>query len=85
MIHCRVIGPVVASIKHNSLNAQRLLLVHEDGDKNTSLVAVDTVMAGPGDSVLVCREGNGCRQVLGDPQAPVNAIIIGIIDKIDSI
>ncbi|HLB58647.1 MAG TPA: EutN/CcmL family microcompartment protein [Bdellovibrionota bacterium] len=83
MIIARVIGPVVATEKHPSLHAQRLLLVEPKNERGLSLIAVDTVKAGPGDLVLVCREGNGSRQVLQDKGAPVNATIIGIIDSID--
>lgn len=83
MIIGKVVGPVVATSKHNSLFGQRLLLVKQDGDTTTSLIAVDMVSSGPGDSVLVCREGNGSRQVMEDPNAPVNATIIGIIDHIE--
>jgi len=83
MIIGKVIGPVVATSKHHSLHGQRLLHVKQDGDTNIALVAIDTVMAAPDDIVLVCREGNGSRQVLGDSKAPVNATIVGIVDQID--
>ena len=34
------------------------------------LVAVDSVGARPGQTVLVIDEGNSARQITGDPQAP---------------
>lgn len=83
MIIGKVIGPVVATSKHSSLHGHRLLHVKQEADTNISLIAVDTVTAAPGDTVLVCREGNGSRQVMGDSKAPVNATIVGIIDQID--
>ena len=81
MIIAKVIGPVVATSKHASLHAHRLLLVKPEDDQGTSLIAIDTVQAGPGDKVLICREGSGSRQILNDKEAPVNATIVGIIDQ----
>jgi microcompartment protein CcmK/EutM len=39
--------------------------------------------AGVGERVLVVDEGNSARQVVGDSQAPVRSIIVGVIDRID--
>jgi microcompartment protein CcmK/EutM len=47
------------------------------------LIAVDTVGAGAGETVLVLDEGNGARQVLEAPDAPVRAVIVGVIDQIE--
>jgi microcompartment protein CcmK/EutM len=46
------------------------------------LVAIDSVDAGPGQTVLVIDEGNSARQVVNDPQAPIRSVIIGIVDEI---
>ena len=46
-------------------------------------MALDSTHAGIGDTVLVNREGNGARQVLGNPNAAVISVIVGIIDSID--
>ena len=46
------------------------------------LIAVDSVGAGAGETVLVLDEGNGARQVLKAPQAPIRAVIVGIIDEL---
>ena len=48
-----------------------------------SYLAFDHVQAGEGDLVLICREGNGCRQMWQNDQAPVNAVISAIVDHID--
>ncbi len=79
---CRVIGNVVATAKHPVFEGQRLLVVQpEDGP---SFLAVDTVQAGPGDTVLVMREGNGVRQILGmGSQVPIRSLIVGIVDDVD--
>jgi ethanolamine utilization protein EutN len=82
----RVAATVVSTIKHPVLDGRRLLLVDlldVDGQPiGKDLIAVDTVGAGAGETVLVLDEGNGARQVLRTPQAPVRAVIVGIIDEL---
>jgi len=43
---------------------------------------VDAVGAGAGETVLVLDEGNGARQVLEAPDAPVRAVIVGVVDEL---
>jgi microcompartment protein CcmK/EutM len=45
---------------------------------------VDHAQAGEGDTVLVLKEGNGIRQVLKDPRSPIQALIVGVVDRVDS-
>lgn len=82
----RVAATVVATIRVPVLDGRRLLLVDLlglDGNPNgRDLIAVDAVGAGAGETVLILDEGNGARQVLGAPQAPVRAVIVGIIDEL---
>ena len=86
---CRVIGNVVATVKHPVYHGQRLLIVQPvdeaGGDIGTSFLAVDRVQAGPGDTVLVLGEGNGVRQILqmGDA-VPIRSLIVGIVDRVES-
>ncbi len=85
---CRVIGNVVATVKHPVYQGQRLLIVQpvdEAGaDVGTSFLAVDRVQSGPGDTVLVLGEGNGVRQILqmGDA-VPIRSLIVGIVDRVE--
>ena len=80
----RVIGTVDATISHPAYKARRLLVVEKtDGQGQPAggyVIALDTVDAGVGDPVLVLDEGTGARQVLGEPQAPVRSVIVGIVD-----
>jgi microcompartment protein CcmK/EutM len=32
--------------------------------------------------VLVMREGNGVRQLLGDKTLPIRSIIVGVVDEV---
>jgi ethanolamine utilization protein EutN len=82
----KVIGSVVATVKIDHLDGRKLLVVDQldlDGSETGDYdIAVDTVQAGPGDTVLVIDEGNGARQVLGLDPGAVRAVIVGIIDEI---
>ena len=84
---CRVVGNVVSTVKHPVYEGQRLMIVlpvDEVGEEaGESFLAVDHVQSGPGDTVLVMREGNGVRQLLEmGKQFPIRSLIVGIVDSI---
>ena len=83
----KVYGTVVATIKHETFNRHKLLLVERltpEGDAMPKYdLCVDTVQAGVGDRVLIMDEGNSARQVLNQPNGAVRAVIVGIIDRVD--
>jgi microcompartment protein CcmK/EutM len=84
----RVAGTVVSTICSPSLEGRKLLSIDLlDLDGNTTgkdLIAVDAVGAGAGETVLVLDEGNGARQVLEAPDAPIRAVVVGIVDEIET-
>ena len=87
---CKVLGNVVSTIKHPVYHGQTLLIVQpidEFGNESeSSFLAIDRVQAGPGDKVLVMREGNGVRQLMKmGKEVPIRSLIVGIIDDIDTI
>jgi microcompartment protein CcmK/EutM len=86
MILCRVKGNVVATIKQPCFTGHRILIVQpideNRKDKGDSFLACDSVQAGPGDIVLVEREGNSARQILGTPNDPFHSVIVAIVDEI---
>ena len=86
MILGRVKGEVVTSIRHPAYANRRMLLLDRidpaGGELGGYLVAIDSVGAGVGQTVLVIDEGNSARQVVDDPQAPIRSVIIGIVDEI---
>lgn len=88
MFLARVVGEVVATIKHPHLAAQRLLLVQAEPTPGRpqpgSVIALDTVDAGIGDRVLVADEGNAAAQVLRKPRGPARTVIVGIVDETDA-
>ena len=92
MILARVDGSVVATKKNPKMTGSRFLLVRplvmdapdakEFRPGNSSLVAVDSLGAGEGDTVLVVQ-GSSARLAANDKDSPVDAVIIGIVDTVD--
>ena len=82
MLLAEVLGSVVADQHHAGYDGRRLLMVRsQDGE---DVIAVDHIGASPGERVLVLREGNGVRQLLGG-EPPIRSVIVGIVDAVDSI
>lgn len=87
MFVARVIGEVVSTIKHPALSGRKLLIVEkltEEGrPTGDSQLAVDSVDAGEGDTVLVLDEGTSAALVTNLDNPPIRTVIVGVIDSID--
>jgi len=87
MLIGRVIGEVVATRKHPSHEDRKALLVQPlelDGRPwRHPVVALDAAGAGLGDLVLLATEGFSAMTAVGRMFAPIEAAVIGIIDRID--
>ena len=87
MILGRVCGAIHSTINHVFYDNKRLLIVDKlnlDGTVSGKyLIAIDTVDAGAGETVLIIDEGNSARQIISDSSAPVRSIIIGVVDQIN--
>jgi len=85
VILARVVGTVVATRKDDRLVSTKLLLarpVSPDGNlEGSHLVAVDTVDAGFGETVLIVS-GSSARMADGLKDMPVDAAIVGIVDTV---
>ncbi len=83
----RVIGNLVATQKEPKYEGKALLLVQpvspEGTDDGDAIVAVDSVGAGAGETVLVVVEGRSTSIAMDQKLAPANAAIVGIVDDID--
>jgi ethanolamine utilization protein EutN len=83
----RVVGNVVATQKHRKFEGAKLLLVQPlnlDGTpRGTALLAVDSVGAGVTEMVLIVLEGRAAGEAIGRKAAPVDAAVVGIIDRVD--
>ena len=86
MILARVFGTVVATRKDPRLVSNKLLVVRSIDPRGkvegSYLVAIDTVDAGVGETVLVVS-GSSARMASGLKDCPVDAAIVGIIDAVD--
>ena len=86
MLIGRVIGKAIATVKHDSMQGQKLLVIQPylsdeatpDGDP---LVAVDGVGAGMGETVMITSDGKGARKLLDVVATPVRWTVIGIKDE----
>ena len=82
----RVVANVVSTINTSDFEDRTLLLcdlLDPDGTPSGGYqIAVDSVGAGAGETVLLLDEGNGARQVLSAPGAPIRTVIVGIVDDI---
>src|SRR5579871_6045660 len=83
----RVIGNVVATQKHRKFEGAKLMLVQplnvDDSPRGNAVLAVDGVGAGVHEKVLVVLEGRAAAETLGRKGTPVDAAIVGIIDRVD--
>lgn len=82
----RVVGTVVSTINVPAFDGRTLLLCDlldpSGRPAGGYLIAVDTVGAGAGETVLILDEGNSARQVLAAPGAPIRTLVVGIVDAV---
>jgi len=87
MILGRVVGQAVSTHKRPQFAGAKLLLVQPETPDGTgvgaTLLAVDSVGAGVSERVLVVIEGRAAGEALGRTGAPVDAAIVGIVDRVD--
>ncbi|MCK5686497.1 EutN/CcmL family microcompartment protein [bacterium] len=87
MIYGIIKGTVVASHKNGKLKGMKLLVVQpldlENKPLGKCILASDSVQAGPGDRVIVNREGGGANKVMGLKEAPIASVVVGIVDSIE--
>ena len=83
----RVIGDVVATRKDENLKGIKLLVVQpltpERRPAGKPLVAVDAVGAGVGEEVFFVRGKEASFPFYPDAEPPVDAGIVGIVDRWD--
>ncbi len=82
----KVIGTVWSTKKDENLVGAKLLIVKQLdlnlNEKDSFVVAVDSVGAGEGEIVLVAT-GSSSRQTEITKNKPVDAVIMAIVDKLD--
>ena len=85
MLLAKVVGTVVATRKDPRLVSNKLMVVRSVDPSGKAegavLVAVDTVDAGVGETVLIVS-GSSARMASGMKDCPVDAAIVGIVDTV---
>ena len=88
MLLARIVGTVVATRKDPRLVSNKLLMARPIDPRDVTrleggyLVAVDTVDAGVGETVLIVS-GSSARMASGMKDCPVDAAVVGIVDSVD--
>lgn len=81
-----VIGTATSTVKHPSMNGQKLLVVQltlvdgrsPDGEP---VLAIDSLGAGHGDRVILSSDGRYVREILKNETTPVRWCVLGVRDE----
>lgn len=80
----RVIGQATSTVKHPSMQGCRLLIVQmltaNGGADGDPVLAIDTLGAGRGNTVMMTSDGGSVREMLGSNNSPVRWAVIGLQD-----
>jgi len=88
VILARVLGNIVATQKNQRYDNARVMLCQQitlEGEETaTTILALDAVDAGVGDTVLIVQEGWSASTVAtGKAGAAIDSAIVGVVDRID--
>jgi ethanolamine utilization protein EutN len=80
-----VIGTVVSTVKNESLDGRKLLIIQPVDakleKKGKPMIAVDSVGAGKGDLVFWCR-GKESSFPFSPAEVPTDCTVVGIVDSL---
>ena len=88
MILAKILGNIVATKKNHRYESARVMLCQqitpEGEETGATLLALDAVDAGIGDTVLIVQEGWSASTVAtGKAGAAIDSAIVGVVDRID--
>jgi microcompartment protein CcmK/EutM len=88
MLLARVIGNVVATQKNQRYEGSRVMLCRQitpDGrDMDYTCIALDSVNAGEGDTVIIVQEGwSASTASTGRAGAAIDSAIVGVVDYVE--
>ena len=88
MILAKVVGNVVATQKNSRYEDARIMIcehINLDGEATgNTVLALDAVDAGVGDTVLIVQEGwSASTTATGKAGAAIDSAIVGVVDRID--
>lgn len=80
-----VVGHCSSTVKHKSLDSQKLLVTQPlmaDGcsPDGAPLLAVDCLGAGAGERVMLTSDGRAIREMFGVENSPIRWAVLGIVD-----
>lgn len=79
-----VLGSARATIKHESLESQRLIVIRllqmDDSADGPPLLALDHLGSRRGDRVMVTSDGSYARELTGHRNTPARWTVLGIVD-----
>jgi ethanolamine utilization protein EutN len=79
-----VISNIVSTRKQDALVGSKFMeirLIENGQDTDKFVIAVDSVGAGIGETVLITT-GSSARLALHNTDSPVDAVVVGIVDQI---
>jgi ethanolamine utilization protein EutN len=88
MILAKVLGNIVSTQKNQRYESARVMLCEqitlEGKETGTTVLALDSVDAGVGDTVLIVQEGwSASTAATGKAGAAIDSAIVGVVDRID--
>jgi ethanolamine utilization protein EutN len=88
MILAKVVGNIVATQKNQRYEGARVMLCEQmtpEGETTGhTVLALDSVDAGVGDTVLIVQEGwSASTSATGKAGAAIDSAIVGVVDHID--
>ena len=88
MILARVLGNIVATKKNQRYESASVMLCQQvtpEGEETAmTLLALNSVDAGVGDTVLIVQEGwSASTASTGRPGAAIDSAIVGVVDYVD--
>ncbi len=83
----KILGDVVSDHKIEDYRSLKILVVQPidpEGDpKGKTVLAVDNVHAGVGDTVIIMDEGGSARMLLETPEIfTIRTVVAGIVDEV---
>ena len=87
MILGKVVGNIISTEREKGYEGKIILIIQpilpSGKAKGNTFLAVDTVQAGVGDTVITVDEGGSGRQAIQEPQTyTIKTVIVGIVDHI---
>jgi ethanolamine utilization protein EutN len=80
----RIVGHATATVKHPTLNGQRLLLVQflgaDDEPDGEPVLAIDRLGAASGSRVVATTDAVLVREIVGSRNSPIRWTVMGLCD-----